>query len=202
MKRMATAILALLATTVASASTKTVTLAVQGWTCGSCAAATRIALKKLDGVEDVKTEVQNRTVTVLYDDARIAPEKMITAIEGLGYKAALKADSPASGSETSAAKSAVSASPSMERVSFFEVPLECGAVEGLGCGSASKPVLKALEGNSKVKEAKVNYAGTTLAVVWSDPDQAYSGAAAVESVFKERDLDATILRGPARDKAL
>src|SRR5262249_11051083 len=52
------------------------------------------------------------------------------------------------------------------------------------------------------KEAKVNYAGTTLAVVWSDPDQAYSGAAAVESVFKERDLDATILRGPARDKAL
>jgi len=183
------------------AATKTVTLEVKGWTCGSCAAATRIALKKLDGVEDVKTDMQNGEATVTYDDAKVSPEKMIPAIERLGYKARLRTAAATSGSRAPAdAKLALDPVPSFERVSFFEVPLECGAVDGLGCGSASKPVLKSLERDSRVKEAKINYAGTTLAVVWTDPGQANTGV--VEAAFKERDLDATILRGQARDTAL
>jgi hypothetical protein len=82
------------------------------------------------------------------------------------------------------------------------VPLECGAAEGLGCGSASKPVLKALDRDPRVQEAKINHPGTVLAVVWKDLEQARSGVAAVEAAFKARDLETTLLRGPARDRAL
>jgi copper chaperone CopZ len=38
------------------AETKSATFEVSGWSCGSCASTTRIALKKLDGVQDVKTD--------------------------------------------------------------------------------------------------------------------------------------------------
>ena len=55
--------LLLLAVAVASpvlAATKTTTLAVKGWTCGSCAGMTRSALKKLNGVEAVETDFAKR----------------------------------------------------------------------------------------------------------------------------------------------
>lgn len=73
------------------AAPKSVTLAVKGWTCGSCAASTRIALKKLDGIEDVKTDHETREAVVTYDDAKVTPERMIQAVERLGYKATVKA---------------------------------------------------------------------------------------------------------------
>jgi len=182
------------------ASTKTATFAVKGWTCGSCAASTRIALKKLDGIEDVKTDIDKGEVVVTFDDTKTAPDSMVHAIERLGYKATAKmvTSSPA------ASRRGVSldAPASPERISFFQVPLECGAAEDLGCGSASKPVLKALERDRRVKEAKINHPGTVLAVVWKDPGQAPSGVASVEADFKERDLEATVLRSSARERAL
>ncbi|HEY3124386.1 MAG TPA: cation transporter, partial [Thermoanaerobaculia bacterium] len=100
----------------ALAVSKTVTFAVKGWTCGSCAAATRIALKKLDGVEDVKTDVENAEAVVTYDDAKVAPEKMIQAIETLGYKATVKAaGAPPASSPRSQPHNALDASVSPER---------------------------------------------------------------------------------------
>ena len=66
---------------------KTVTLSVKGWTCGSCAAATKIALKKLDGVTEVKTDAERMRAVVSYDDAKVTPERMVEAIGRLGYKA-------------------------------------------------------------------------------------------------------------------
>jgi len=196
----------LLAATVAwpaLAATRSVTFTVTGWTCGSCAASTRIALKKLDGVEEVKTDRQKMEAAVTYDDSKVTPEKMIQAIQKLGYKATIRAAAPsAAAPPVSARGDAVNASQAAERVSFFEVPLECGAVEGLGCGSASKPILRSLERDAKVAEAKINYAGTVLAVVWKDPGQARSGASTVEAALKERDLEPALLRGAAREKAL
>ena len=186
----------------AVAATRTVTFEVKGWTCGSCAAATRIALKKLDGIEDVKTDHGKMEAVVTYDDARVTPERMAQAVAKVGYKATVKAAAVSASSTRPQAGTTLEAPVSAERVSFFEVPLECGAAEALGCGSASKPVLKALDRDPKVKEAKINYPGTVLAVVWNGPEQAHSGAVAVEAVFKARDLETTLLRGPARDKAL
>ena len=54
----------------AVAATRTVTFEVKGWTCGTCAASTRIALKKLEGVQDVKTDHDKMEAVVTYDDAR------------------------------------------------------------------------------------------------------------------------------------
>jgi hypothetical protein len=91
---------------------------------------------------------------------------------------------------------------SPERVSFFEVSLACCAAEGLGCGSLSKPILRELEHDVRIAQARINYPGTVLAVVWKDPAQAGSAAAVVDDAFKKRDLEATPLSGPERDKAL
>jgi periplasmic mercuric ion binding protein len=51
--------------------TKTVALDVKGWTCGSCAVSTKIALKKLEGVESVKTDQDKGEVVVTYDDSKV-----------------------------------------------------------------------------------------------------------------------------------
>ena len=202
MKRFLFLLLAVTVARPALATGKSVTFAVTGWTCGSCAASTRIALKKLDGVEEVKTDHLKMEAAVIYDDSKVTPEKMIQAIQKLGYKATIKATSLGAASPAPPKGTTLDAPQAGERVSFFEVPLECGAVEGLGCGSASKPILRSLERDAKVAEAKVNYAGTVLAVVWKDPGQARSGVSAVEAAFKERELEPAILRSTAREKAL
>jgi hypothetical protein len=62
--------------------------------------------------------------------------------------------------------------------------------------------LKSLARDPRVADAKINYSGTALAVVWKDPDQARSGASAVVAAFNERGLDAGLLRGAAREKTL
>jgi len=192
--------LLLFSAAVSLASTKTATFAVKGWTCGSCAASTRIALKKLEGIEDVKTDVDKGEVVVTFDDTKTAPDKMVQAIERLGYKATAKTVVSSPAASRNGARLEAPAAP--ERISFFQVSLECGAAEDLGCGSASKPVLKALERDPKVKEAKINHPGTVLAVVWKDQGQAPSGVASVEAALRERNLEATALRGAAREKAL
>ena len=178
---------------VAIAKTKTATFSVKGWTCGSCAASTRIALKKVDGVESVTTDLEKAEAVVTYDDSKATVAMMTHAIERLGYKATIKA---ASGSATAAP---VAIAP--EPVSFFEVPLECGAAEGLGCGIRSKPILNRLARDPAVKQAMINRPGTVLAVVWKDPAHASAGASTVEAAFKESELETAILRGPEREKA-
>ena len=203
MKRVMTPLVALLWAGALIAATKTATFSVKGWTCGSCAASTRIALKKVDGVKDVKTDLEQAEVVVIYDDTKVVPDQMLQAIDKLGYKAAVKsAASSSTNSPRSQKDAAVSAPAAPEPVSFFEVPLECGAAEGLGCGSASKPILKALGRDPRIQDAKVNYPGTVLAVVWNNPADALSGSSSVETAFKERDLETSLLRGTARDKAL
>ncbi len=202
MKKLSIVLVALAVAWPLLAATRTAAFEVTGWTCGSCASATRIALKKLDGVEDVRTDHEKKEVLVTYDDSQVTTDRLVQAIAKLGYKATVKA-TPASSASSPGPQAGKPADAPVfsERVSFFEVPLECGAAERLGCGSASKPVLKALERDPRVKEAKINHAGTVLAVVWNEPE-ASSAASTVEAAFKTRDLEATLLRGPARDRAL
>ncbi|MGH9389066.1 MAG: heavy-metal-associated domain-containing protein, partial [Vicinamibacteria bacterium] len=210
MKRLFIPLLLLAVAWPLSAATKTVTFAVKGWTCGTCAASTRIALKKLEGVEDVKTEAEKSEAVITYEDTKVSPEKMIQAIERLGYKATIKqgATSPVAGSRSSE-KSGSRDTPAdargsdpPERVSFFEVPLACRAAEGLGCGSLARPLLTELEGNPMVSEARINHAGTVLAVAWKDPASSGQGGAVVEAAFEKRNLEVAVLRGAERQKAL
>jgi periplasmic mercuric ion binding protein len=186
------------------AATKTAAFEVSGWTCGSCAAATRIALKKLDGVEDVKTDNENKEALVTYDDSKVTTDRMVQAIAKLGYKAALKNGASAASSPRSPGSAAPIAaketSPPAEHVSFFEVPLECGAAEGLGCGSAAKPILSELDRNSRIAQARINHPGTILAVVWKSQNDRSDSA--VEALFEKHKLAAASLKGQAREKAL
>ena len=186
------------------AATRTATFEVNGWTCGSCAGATRIALKKLDGIEDVKTDPEKKEALVTYDDAKITPDKMVDTIARLGYKAILKSGATTAGSRPAESKSAPiaapGASPSLDRVSFFEVPLECGAAEDLGCGSAAKPILNELDKDPKIASARINHPGTLLAVTWKNPTDRSDSA--VEALFEKHKLAAAALKGKEREKAV
>lgn len=204
MKRLGLAIAILGIAASLLAVTRNATLKVKGWTCGSCAAATRIALKKLDGVEDVKTDADKAEALVTYDDAKVTPERMVEAVDRLGYTATLKnsaATANAPHAQSSAFPIATNrADLSSERMSFFEVPLECGASEGLGCGSAAKPILKDLDTNPRITEARINHPGTLLAVVWKNPNDRSDSA--VEALFEKHRLAAAALKGKDREKAL
>jgi hypothetical protein len=57
----------------------------------------------------------------------------------------------------------------MEIITFFDVPLVCGAAPAIGCGSRAKPLLMDLEQRTAIKEAWLNRAGTIVAIVWSGP---------------------------------
>lgn len=63
--------------------------AVEGMTCGGCAAAAKVALRKLDGVQNAGAEYDEETsggtAWALYDPAKVTPERMMEAIRQLGY---------------------------------------------------------------------------------------------------------------------
>ncbi len=88
------------------------------------------------------------------------------------------------------------------QVSFYSVPLACPAARGLGCGSAAKPVLRALEKKSTIEEAWLDHAGTTLAIVWKQETNADSRSAVIRSVADDRGISLLELRGEQRDKGL
>jgi len=201
MKRLWIVLVALALVGPLQAATRSATFEVSGWTCGSCASATRIALRKLEGVQDVKTDHEKKEATVTYDDSKVTTDRMVQAIARLGYKAALKngtvANSPRPQSGASIANESTS---SFDRVSFFEVPLECGAAEALGCGSAAKPTLSELDSTGDVAQARINRPGTLLAVVWRTSN--VRSDSAVEALFEKHKLAAAVLKGEAREKAL
>jgi hypothetical protein len=57
----------------------------------------------------------------------------------------------------------------MEIITFYDVPLVCGAAPAIGCGSRAKPLLMDLEQRTAIKNAWLNRAGTIVAIVWSGP---------------------------------
>ncbi len=95
MKKVASFVVSLALASTLLAATRSVTFEVKGWSCGSCASATRIALKKLDGVTDVSTDVAKSEAVVTYDENKVTPQKMIEAVERMGYKATVKQENGA-----------------------------------------------------------------------------------------------------------
>jgi copper chaperone len=63
----------------------TITLNVQGMTCGHCKMAVTNALQELDGVKHVEVHLQEGTVDVDYDETKVSVEKLKEAIEEQGY---------------------------------------------------------------------------------------------------------------------
>lgn len=171
MKKLAVLLIALaLASPAARAAKKTATFAVKGWTCGSCAVSTRIALKNLDGVSGVTTNDEKHEAVVSYDDSKVTPDRMIQAIEKLGYSATVN-ETPA-GQPRSDKAQVAGADTATATLSVTGISCE-------GCVSALERQLKRTGGVSAyvVSEARGK------AQVSYDPDVTDAGQIA-ESLLK------------------
>lgn len=73
---------------------KTVVIPVEGMSCGSCAGKVKRTLKDINGVGEAVVDLAERRVTVDYDPRQLAPERLVAAINGLGYKAGAPAEAP------------------------------------------------------------------------------------------------------------
>lgn len=86
-------------------------------------------------------------------------------------------------------------------VSFFAVPLVCGAAPHLGCGTLAKPVLSQIEKEVSVREAWLNRQGTVLAIVWAVGSENHN-AEPVLPILQNAGFMATELRGSDLRQAL
>ncbi|WP_114571293.1 cation transporter [Exiguobacterium flavidum] len=62
---------------------KETTIQVEGMTCNHCKASVEGALKEVSGVKDATVSLENKNVTVTYDD--VEEVKLVEAIEEVGY---------------------------------------------------------------------------------------------------------------------
>ncbi len=76
----------------------------------------------------------------------------------------------------------------MEIITFYDVPLVCGAAPAIGCGSRAKPLLMDLEQRTAIKGAWLDRAGTIVAIVWSGPARTEEVA---KTVFERHEIPYT-----------
>ncbi len=89
-----------------------------------------------------------------------------------------------------------------DQVNFYEVPLRCPASRNLGCGSAAKPILLALEKKGTIQEAWLDHQGVTLAIVWKKGITPVERAAEIRSEAEEWHISLHELTGSLRDAIL
>lgn len=65
------------------------TLVVEHMDCASCPVVVRAALYDLDGVEDVKVSMQEKTVHVTYDSERLTEDGLAQAVTNAGFPATI-----------------------------------------------------------------------------------------------------------------
>jgi copper chaperone CopZ len=66
---------------------KMVVIPVEGMACVACAASVKRALKAIDGVAAVEVSLGKRSAQVSYMPAKVALERLVEAINKLGYRA-------------------------------------------------------------------------------------------------------------------
>ncbi len=64
------------------------TLKVSGWHCAGCSAKTESALKKIDGVKAVATDLDKNQATIDYDDSKVQVAQLEKAVTDAGFKVA------------------------------------------------------------------------------------------------------------------
>lgn len=70
----------------AGLAVKTVTMPVEGMSCGSCVSNVKKTVKSLDGVQNVEVSLEKRQATITYVEDKISPEQISKAIDEKGYK--------------------------------------------------------------------------------------------------------------------
>lgn len=85
-------------------------------------------------------------------------------------------------------------STSNQRISYYKVPLVCGAAPEIGCGSRIKPFFLETERQDKIKESWSNRQGTVIAIVWADN---YKGDKErenfIQPLFKKHSIEAELI---------
>lgn len=74
-------------TSTEEANMNTVVIPVEGMSCVACAARVKKTLTSIAGVGDVQVSLVERNARVRFDPSRIAPDRLVAAINGLGYQA-------------------------------------------------------------------------------------------------------------------
>ncbi len=67
--------------------TETLTLHVEGMSCGHCVKHVEEALKAVKGVKSAVVSLEKKAADVTYVPAKTGKEQMIQAVEAAGYKA-------------------------------------------------------------------------------------------------------------------
>ena len=65
----------------------TVTLHIEGMTCGGCTLATRTVLERLDGVTKADVSYEQKRAIVTFDPAKVTVAQLIAAVATLKYTA-------------------------------------------------------------------------------------------------------------------
>lgn len=67
--------------------TKTVLIPVEGVSCVVCAASVKKGLQSIDGVQEAEISLERREARVRYFESKVSPERLVAAVNQLGYKA-------------------------------------------------------------------------------------------------------------------
>ena len=79
-------------------------------------------------------------------------------------------------------------------ITFYDVPLVCGAAPEIGCGSRLKPLFMDMATISQIKEAWSNRQGTIVAIVWNETVLSKGEREKiVKPIFKKNVLDAKLI---------
>lgn len=78
-------------------------------------------------------------------------------------------------------------------ISFYEVPLVCGAAPEIGCGSRIKPFFIDTEKEKQIKESWSNREGTVIAIVWNETIDENSRENLIQPLFKKHTIDAKLI---------
>jgi copper chaperone len=71
---------------------KVVVVPVGGMSCSACAASIKKTLTSIDGVAEAEVSLEKRNVRVKYAPSKLAPSRLVAAINGLGYQAGTPAE--------------------------------------------------------------------------------------------------------------
>lgn len=79
-------------------------------------------------------------------------------------------------------------------ISFYEVPLVCGAAPEIGCGSRIKPFFMDTEKEKQIKESWSNRQGTIVAIIWdASATDGSTRENLIQPLFKKNAIDAKLI---------
>ena len=71
---------------------QTAKFTVEKMTCATCPIAVRKAMERVDGVTDVKVDLDSKTATVIFDASKADPEAIAAASTDVGFPATVQGD--------------------------------------------------------------------------------------------------------------